>query len=123
MNIITSILPRAEEQEKSKQAQRRKEGRGLEARAARGHELDAGGDKREGVRGGCPGAEGRRRTRRPAKRARGAAYERGALRIRMGQPAWDDAQASRGEYIATRGAGGELKHLSSCTNRNQPRFP
>ena len=41
----------------------------------------------------------------------------------MGQPAWGDAQASRAEYIGTRGAGGELKHLSSRTTRNQHEIP
>src|SRR5260221_10792765 len=46
--------------------------------------------KQASVRGGCLGAEGRRRTRRPAKRSGGAACERLALRFLKGQPLqWD----------------------------------
>ena len=54
--------------------------------------------KRERVRGGCLGAEGRRRTRRPAKRSGGAACELRALRIRMGQPVQSDVWTPSAEY-------------------------
>src|SRR6266581_9087267 len=43
---------------------------------ARKRSSEPGEHKRERVRGGCLGAEGRRRTRRPAKRSGGAACER-----------------------------------------------
>src|SRR3989440_3314607 len=79
--------------------------------------------KRERVRGGCLGAEGRRRTRRPAKRSGGAACERGALRFRMGQPLQSDVWRPAAECIGSGRAAGELKHLSSLTRRNQTRFP
>src|SRR5215472_6210072 len=83
----------------------------------------SGEHKRTSVRGGCLGAEGRRRTRRPAKRSGGAACERGALRVRMGQPVQRDGWTPAGECIARWRAVGELKHLSSPTRRNQTRFP
>jgi hypothetical protein len=53
--------------------------------------------------GGCLGAEGRRRTRRPAKRSRGAAYKRGAWRIRMGQPVQSDVWTPPAEHIGRDG--------------------
>ena len=62
-----------------------------------------GEHKRERVRGGCLGAEGRRRTRRPAKRSGGAACERRALRIRMGQPVQSDVWTPPAEYHRQRG--------------------
>ena len=61
-NIITSILPR--------QADKTAEGTcGRQRSRPTRH-------KQASVRGGCLGAEGRRRTRRPAKRSGGAACER-----------------------------------------------
>jgi hypothetical protein len=80
-------------------------------------------NKLQRVRGGCLGAQDRRRTRRPAKRSGGAACKRRALRFRMGQPLQSDVWRPVGEHIAHRGAAGELKHLSSPTKRNQVRFP
>ena len=80
-------------------------------------------NKLERVRGGCLGAQDRRRTRRPAKRSGGAACKRRALRFRMGQPLQSDVWRPVGEHIAHRGAAGELKHLSNPTKRNQKRFP
>ena len=90
---ITSILPRQEERERetqrkanacvSRRAQaaapvRESEGMNPSARPSRrqaGERASEGEHKRERVRGGCLGAEGRRRTRRPAKRSGGAACE------------------------------------------------
>ena len=81
-NIITSILPRQEERsERSRgNASVRVPGHRREEEAWEVREQEAssvpGVHKRERVRGGCLGAEGRRRTRRPAKRSGGAACER-----------------------------------------------
>jgi hypothetical protein len=80
-------------------------------------------NKLQRVRGGCLGAQDRRRTRRPAKRSGGAACKRRALRIRMGQPLQSDVWRPLEEHIAQRGEAGELKHLSSPTRRNQARYP
>ena len=72
-----------------KREEKQRRARGVGGRVRRG-ETHTGEHKRERVRGGCLGAEGRRRTRRPAKRSGGAACERRALRIRMGQPVQSD---------------------------------
>ena len=126
LRIITSILPRAS-----------REKRDAEERACRAWRERVAGrpagrpgpctrprtDKRQRVRGGCLGAEGRRRTRRPAKRSGGAACERRALRLPMGQPVQRDGWTPPAEPIGRGRAVGELKHLSSPTNRNQTRFP
>ena len=78
---ITSILPRQEEREREAEETRvcvcldeRSRGVAWDVRGSSSSE--PGEHKRERVRGGCLGAEGRRRTRRPAKRSGGAACER-----------------------------------------------
>ena len=105
IRIITSILPRQEEREKQRNASVRVPGwtservtmsEGETSEGTR-EEPEPGEHKRERVRGGCLGAEGRRRTRRPAKRSRGAACERRSLRIRMGQPIQSDVWISPAE--------------------------
>ena len=69
---ITSILPRQEERERETQRKANACVRTCERRETRPSSRK---HKRERVRGGCLGAEGRRRTRRPAKRSGGAACE------------------------------------------------
>ena len=113
---ITSILPRQEEREKQRKRAsvcawmservwsggvgraREAEEEREEGRRRSGSRSEPGEHKRERVRGGCLGAEGRRRTRRPAKRSGGAACERRALRIRMGQPVQSDVWTPPAEY-------------------------
>ena len=41
----------------------------------------------------------------------------------MGKPGGDYTPSSHGEYIAMRGERRELKHLSTCRNRNQNEIP
>jgi hypothetical protein len=41
----------------------------------------------------------------------------------MGKPGVGNAASSGGEYIAIGREPGELKHLSTPRNRNQPRLP
>ena len=109
--IITSILPRQEERSERSRGTRESVSAWTEDREevsdeeVRDASREPGEHKRERVRGGCLGAEGRRRTRRPAKRSGGAACERRALRIRMGQPVQSDVWTPPAE--CNRQAGGQ----------------
>ena len=68
---------------------------------------------RRWAHGGCLGAGGRGRTRPRGETPRGGAGSRRSGGLRMGQPARGDARAP----AVTRGAPGELKHLSTRRKR------
>ena len=112
---ITSILPRQEEREREAEETRvcvcldERAWRGGVGRARKRSSSEPGEHKRERVRGGCLGAEGRRRTRRPAKRSGGAACERRALRFRMGQPVQSDVWTPPAESIGRTGGSGRTE--------------
>src|SRR6516164_1021159 len=112
IRIITSILPRQEERTNERSRGERMCAC-LARRVARSKQASTseapGEHKRERGRGGCLGAEGRRRTRRPAKRSGGAACERRALRIRMGQPVQSDVWTPPAESIGRTGGSGRTE--------------
>ena len=70
-NYFNFAEGREREEERSKRSRGKRERRKRVV-----EEAEAVKNKRDRVRGGCLGAEGRRRTRRPAKRSGGAACER-----------------------------------------------
>ncbi len=43
--------------------------------------------------------------------------------VRMGQPGRERSRSFRAEFIGAEGQRRELKHLSTCRKRNQPRCP
>jgi len=78
--------------------------------------------KKSSAHGGCLGSRRRGKTRQPAKSPGELATSPDPGMSEWGNPA-GEILSSCTESIGAGGERRELKHLSTCRKRNQPRFP